>query len=54
MTKNPIMINHDELIIDALKFMNKKKITCLFVSNSEINLKAIGIIHLHQILQYVE
>ncbi len=54
MTKNPIMINHDELIIDALKFMNKKKITCLFVSNSETNLKAIGIIHLHQILQYVE
>jgi len=53
MTKNPIMINHEELLIDALKFMNKKKITCLFVSNSETNLKATGIIHLHQILQYV-
>jgi len=54
MTKKPIMINQDELLIDALKFMNKKKITCLFVSNSETNLKAVGIIHLHQILQYVE
>ena len=54
MTKNPIMINHEELLIDALKFMNKKKITCLFVSNSESNFKAIGIIHLHQILQYIE
>ena len=54
MTKKPIMINHEELLIDALKFMNKKKITCLFVSNSESHLKAIGIIHLHQILQYVE
>ena len=53
MTRNPIMINHEELLIDALKFMNKKKITCLFVSNSETNLKATGIIHLHQILQYV-
>ena len=53
MTKNPIMINHEERLIDALKFMNKKKITCLFVSNSETNLKATGIIHLHQILQYV-
>ena len=53
MTKNPVMINHEERLIDALKFMNKKKITCLFVSNSETNLKATGIIHLHQILQYV-
>ncbi len=53
MTKNPIMINHEELLINALKIMNKKKITCLFVSNSETNLKATGIIHLHQILQYV-
>ena len=53
MTKNPIMINHEERLIDALKFMNKKKITCLFVSNSETNLKATGIVHLHQILQYV-
>ena len=54
MTKNPIMINHEELIIDALKIMTKKKITCLFVTDSKTNLKATGIIHLHQILQYVE
>ena len=54
MTRNPIMMSHEELLIDALKFMNKKKITCLFVSNSETNKKATGIIHLHQILQYVE
>ena len=54
MTKNPFMINQDEVLIEALKFMNEKKITCLFVSNSEINTKATGIVHLHQILQYVE
>ena len=54
MTKNPIMINQEELLIDALKYMNKRKITCLFVSNSKSNSKATGIIHLHQLLQYVE
>tara|TARA_B100000886_G_scaffold27393_1_gene17387 strand:- start:1759 stop:2718 length:960 start_codon:yes stop_codon:yes gene_type:complete len=54
MTKNPIMINHEELLIDALKFMNKNKITCLFVSGSKDRSKANGIIHLHQILQYVQ
>ncbi len=54
MTKKPIMIDQDELLIETLKFMNKKKITCLFVSNSKDNSKAIGIVHLHQILQYVE
>ena len=54
MTRDPIMINQEELLIEALKFMNKKKITCLFVSNSKTNSKATGIIHLHHILQYVE
>ncbi len=54
MTRNPKMIHQNEYIIDAIKFMNKKKITCLFVSDPKKKSKASGIIHLHQILQYVQ
>ena len=49
-TKNQIL----KAIRDQREQSAKKKITCLFVSNSETNSKASGIIHLHQILQYVE
>ena len=54
MTMSPKMIDQEETLINALKFMNKKKITCLFVSDPKNKSKAHGIINLHQILKYVK
>ena len=48
MKKNPLLISEEKLVNDALKLMNKKKISCLFV---EKNLKPIGIIHIHDCLK---
>ena len=49
MTKEPIIINKNAFIYEALEFMNKKKITnCFIVENK----KPIGILHVHDILKY--
>ena len=49
MTKQPIIINKNAFIYEALEFMNKKKITnCFIVENK----KPIGILHVHDILKY--
>ncbi len=53
MTKNPSCINKKALAVKALEIMNKKKITSLIVTASELNkkrIKAIGIINIHSIL----
>lgn len=49
MTKTPKTIEENILIIDILKFMNKKSITSIFVTKKK---KPIGIIHMHDILRY--
>ena len=51
MTKNPIGINKDALAAKALSIMNNKKITSLYVYRDKNKKKAIGIIHIHNILQ---
>ena len=51
MTKNPISIDKNELAAKALSLMNRKKITSLIVINKKKPLIAIGIIHVHTILQ---
>jgi arabinose-5-phosphate isomerase len=51
MTKNPIKIDKDELAAKALSLMNSKKITSLVVVRKENPRKAIGVIHIHTILQ---
>ena len=53
MTKNPKIIEKTTLAAKALKIMNKNKITSLIVSkkNSKKFKKAIGIVHLHSILE---
>lgn len=53
MNKKPVYVDKKMLAAKALEIMNKKKITSLIVSSSEIknkNIKAIGIIHIHSIL----
>ena len=51
MTKKPIFIDKNELAAKALSLMNNKKITSLIVNNKQKPLIAIGVIHVHTILQ---
>jgi len=52
MTKNPISIDKNALAAKALSLMNGKKITSLCVYENKNKLKTIGVIHIHNILQY--
>ncbi len=51
MTKNPIVINKNDLAAKALSLMNSKKITSLCVFDNKNKFKTIGVIHIHHILQ---
>jgi len=51
MTKKPIKVDKDTLVVKALSLMNEKKITSLCVFNSNKKNKTIGIIHIHNILE---
>ena len=51
MTKNPISVEKNDLAAKALAIMNNKKITSLIVVNRKKPLTAIGIVHIHTILQ---
>jgi len=48
MTINPQVIESKSLLVEALKIMNSRKITCLFVVEEN---KPIGIIHIHDCLR---
>ena len=51
MKPKPFLIKEDELSSKALKMMNNKMISCLFV---EKNLKPIGIVHIHDCIKIEE
>ena len=51
MTKNPITIDKNEFAAKALSVMNSKKITSLIVNTKKRPSYAVGIIHVHTILQ---
>jgi len=51
MTKKPITIDKNELAAKALSLMNGKKITSLIVNSNKKPRYAIGVIHVHTILQ---
>ncbi len=52
MTAKPILIEQNKLMTEAMKIMNRRKITCLFVVD-ESNLKIpIGVVHIHDCLRY--
>jgi arabinose-5-phosphate isomerase len=51
MTKNPIKVSKDILVMKALSIMNDNKITSLCVNSNSKKNKTIGIIHIHNILQ---
>ena len=48
MRTNPFLISEDELSSEALRLMNDKKISCLFI---EKKLKPVGIIHIHDCIK---
>ncbi len=50
MKKEPLSINKDMLITEALSIMNSKKVTCLCVHNKKIKNKTIGILTIHKII----
>ena len=50
MTKNPVTINQEASIMDALNLMNKNEITALFITNTSSNIPK-GIIHIHDCLK---
>ena len=52
MTKNPIGVEKNTLAAKALSLMNEKKITSLVVFEKKDKLKTIGIVHIHNILQF--
>ncbi len=51
MTKKPITIDRNELAAKALSLMNSKKITSLIVNSKKKPKNAIGVLHVHTILQ---
>ena len=51
MTKKPITIDRNELAAKALSLMNSKKITSLIVNSKKRPKNAIGVVHVHTILQ---
>ena len=53
MTPKPKLIDENELMLNALKIMNKNKITCLFVTKKKSKTKPVGIIHIHDCLRFV-
>ena len=52
MTKNPISIDKNALAAKALSLMNNKKITSLCVYDDKKKFKTIGVVHIHNILQF--
>ncbi len=52
MTKNPISIDKNALAAKALAIMNDRKITSLCVYEKKNKQKTIGVIHIHNILQF--
>ena len=51
MTPKPKLIDKNELMLSALKIMNKNKITCLFVVEKKSKTKPVGIIHIHDCIK---
>jgi len=47
MTKDPYNANEDELVITIKDFFHEKKITSIFITDKEKNIK--GILHIHDI-----
>ena len=53
MTRKPFAVEQNTLIVDILTKMNKKKITSVCVYNKKNKEKTIGVIHIHQILKFL-
>ena len=54
MKKKPYSVEESTLLTDILKKMNQKKITSICVYNKKNKKKTIGVIHIHQIIKFLE
>jgi len=54
MTKNPYSVEKNSLASDVLIKMNKKKITSVCVYQKENKKKTIGVIHIHNLINYLK
>ena len=53
MTLDPYKVEENTLASEILSQMNKKKITSVCVYNKKNKEKTIGVIHIHQILKFL-
>lgn len=51
MTRGPRTIGPEALAEEAVKEMNARKITCLFVVDPEGSRRAVGLLHIHDCLR---
>ncbi len=54
MTKKPLSIDKDILIIQSLALMNSKRITSLLVHKNNKKNKTIGVLHIHKVLENIQ
>ena len=54
MKKNPFAVEENTLLTDILSKMNRKRITSVCVYNNKDRKKIIGVIHIHQILKFLD
>ena len=54
MTKNPLSVDKDLLIAQALTLMNKNRITSLLVHKNNNKNKTIGVLHIHKVLENIQ
>ena len=52
-TKKPFTVEKNTLVTEILKFMNKKKITNICVVSKENIKKTIGVIHIHNLISFL-
>ena len=54
MTKKPLSVDKDILIIQSLTLMNSKRITSLLVHKNNKKNKTIGVLHIHKVLENIQ
>lgn len=53
MTKNPFSVEKNTLATEIIKLMNKKKITNVCVYDAKERKKIIGVIHIHNLINFI-
>ena len=54
MTKKPLSVDRDMLVVKCLNLMNSKRITSLLVHKNNKKNKTIGVLHIHKVLENIQ